>query len=107
MLYCAYTVVIDVRSAEPFTLRGKMPGWDLHSYGYHSDDGGAFHNAGSMLYKYGECTDMHVIKKKHILVAVCLMHVTQRMCYYTSCTCLHIAACRTCIAVVTLCCCCT
>jgi hypothetical protein len=54
MLYYAYTFVVDVSSAEPFTLRGKMPGWDLHSYGYHSDDGGAFHNAGSMLYKYGK-----------------------------------------------------
>lgn len=33
-----------------FPLRGKMPGWDSASYGYHSDDGGAFHDAGSMLF---------------------------------------------------------
>jgi hypothetical protein len=40
-------------SEESFVLDGKMPGWDLCSYGYHSDDGGAFHNAGSMLFRYG------------------------------------------------------
>lgn len=34
-----------------FPLKGKMPGWDAASYGYHSDDGGAFHDAGSMLFK--------------------------------------------------------
>ncbi|CAN0436961.1 unnamed protein product, partial [Hapterophycus canaliculatus] len=34
-----------------FPLKGKMPGWDARSYGYHSDDGGAFHDAGSMLFK--------------------------------------------------------
>ncbi|CAM9816443.1 unnamed protein product, partial [Laminaria digitata] len=36
-----------------FPLQGKMPGWDSASYGYHSDDGGAFHDAGSMLFKCG------------------------------------------------------
>lgn len=38
-------------SEERFPLKGKMPGWDACSYGYHSDDGGAFHDAGSMLFK--------------------------------------------------------
>lgn len=38
-------------SAATFPLKGKMPGWDALSYGYHSDDGGAFHDAGSMLFK--------------------------------------------------------
>ncbi|CAM9572569.1 unnamed protein product [Ascophyllum nodosum] len=40
-------------SKSGFPLRGKMPGWDSRSYGYHSDDGGAFHDAGSMLFKCG------------------------------------------------------
>lgn len=38
-------------SESRFPLKGKMPGWDSRSYGYHSDDGGAFHDAGSMLFK--------------------------------------------------------
>ncbi|CAN0105752.1 unnamed protein product [Ectocarpus sp. 4 AP-2014] len=40
-------------SESRFPLKGKMPGWDSRSYGYHSDDGGAFHDAGSMLFKCG------------------------------------------------------
>mmetsp|Transcript_2505 Transcript_2505/g.3684 ORF Transcript_2505/g.3684 Transcript_2505/m.3684 type:complete len:461 (+) Transcript_2505:56-1438(+) len=40
-------------SKSNFILNGKMPGWDKYSYGYHSDDGGAFHNNGSILYRYG------------------------------------------------------
>lgn len=28
-----------------FPLLGKMPGWDTHSYGYHSDDGRFFHGS--------------------------------------------------------------
>lgn len=40
-------------SKSQFQLEGKMPGWDAASYGYHSDDGGAFHDAGSMLFKCG------------------------------------------------------
>lgn len=27
---------------------GRLPGWDSNSYGYHSDDGGFFHNRGVM-----------------------------------------------------------
>ena len=30
-----------------------MPGWDAHSYGYHGDDGGIFHNSGNMQRPFG------------------------------------------------------
>ncbi|CAN0447488.1 unnamed protein product, partial [Discosporangium mesarthrocarpum] len=40
-------------SKAAFMLWGKMPGWDGQSYGYHSDDGGAFHDSGSMVFKCG------------------------------------------------------
>jgi hypothetical protein len=30
-------------STKSFCPQGNMPGWDLASYGYHSDDGGMFH----------------------------------------------------------------
>jgi len=30
-----------------------MPGWDIHSYGYHSDDGGIFHRRGDMIRVFG------------------------------------------------------
>ncbi len=30
-------------STETFRVADKMPGWDVSSYGYHSDDGGIFH----------------------------------------------------------------
>jgi hypothetical protein len=36
-----------------FCLHSRMPGWDKHSYGYHGDDGGIFHAAGSMVKEYG------------------------------------------------------
>lgn len=29
-----------------FSLFGKQPGWDRHSYGYHGDDGAVFHGTG-------------------------------------------------------------
>jgi hypothetical protein len=31
----------------------RMPGWDVHSYGYHGDDGGIFHSRGDMIRVYG------------------------------------------------------
>ena len=30
-------------ASKKFPLLGKQPGWDVHSYGYHSDDGRVFH----------------------------------------------------------------
>lgn len=36
-----------------FCLHSRMPGWDSHSFGYHGDDGGIFHAAGSMIKEYG------------------------------------------------------
>ena len=36
-----------------FRPSAKMPGWDDHSYGYHSDDGGIFHGAGDMEREFG------------------------------------------------------
>lgn len=30
-----------------FRLQGCQPGWDVHSFGYHSDDGRIFHGSGS------------------------------------------------------------
>ncbi|CAM9414328.1 unnamed protein product [Chrysoparadoxa australica] len=46
-------VVIGL-SSSGFCLRGKMPGWDSASYGYHGDDGGIFHSNGTMQRQYGE-----------------------------------------------------
>jgi len=40
-------------STSRFRPAAKMPGWDVHSYGYHSDDGGIFHGAGDMERVYG------------------------------------------------------
>lgn len=31
----------------------SMPGWDRHSYGYHSDDGAIFHGSGVMVKEFG------------------------------------------------------
>jgi hypothetical protein len=36
-----------------FGLQGRMPGWDAESYGYHGDDGGIFHDTGSMVQEFG------------------------------------------------------
>jgi hypothetical protein len=36
-----------------FNPRGKMPGWDSNSFGYHGDDGGIFHGHGDMIRQYG------------------------------------------------------
>ena len=36
-----------------FHLHTRMPGWDRESFGYHGDDGGIFHNSGSMLSQLG------------------------------------------------------
>ncbi len=33
----------------------KLPGWDTHSFGYHSDDGAIFHGRGRQLASYGPC----------------------------------------------------
>mmetsp|Transcript_4784 Transcript_4784/g.10103 ORF Transcript_4784/g.10103 Transcript_4784/m.10103 type:complete len:683 (+) Transcript_4784:265-2313(+) len=40
-------------SSEHFCTSNKMPGWDLHSYGYHGDDGGIFHASGEMIRNFG------------------------------------------------------
>jgi len=40
-------------SRKRFNIYLKMPGWDHLSYGYHSDDGGVFHNRGDTLRPYG------------------------------------------------------
>lgn len=40
-------------ATESFSLHTRMPGWDSQSYGYHGDDGGIFHAAGSMIKEYG------------------------------------------------------
>jgi len=40
-------------STSRFRPAAKMPGWDSHSFGYHSDDGGIFHGAGDMERQYG------------------------------------------------------
>lgn len=34
-------------AAPPFPVTGRMPGWDAHSFGYHSDDGAVFHGSGA------------------------------------------------------------
>ena len=36
-----------------YEVKGRMPGWDCNSYGYHGDDGGIFHSKGDMLRVYG------------------------------------------------------
>jgi len=36
-----------------FPLLGRQPGWDGHSYGYHSDDGRLFHGSGTRSYAFG------------------------------------------------------
>lgn len=36
-----------------FPLSGKQPGWDRHSFGYHSDDGHVFHGSGLSSEPYG------------------------------------------------------
>jgi hypothetical protein len=38
-------VAIGLGSAR-FRLAGKQPGWDIHSFGWHSDDGSIFHGSG-------------------------------------------------------------
>lgn len=40
-------------SSSKFERLKMLPGWDLHSYGYHSDDGGIYHGLGSQLSKFG------------------------------------------------------
>lgn len=40
-------------SRDGFNLLQKMPGWDSQSYGYHGDDGGAYHDSGHMCFKFG------------------------------------------------------
>ena len=36
----------------------RMPGWDPHSFAYHSDDGGIFHSKGEMIRVYGPRYDV-------------------------------------------------
>lgn len=40
-------------STRKFRLQNRMAGWDDRSFGYHSDDGGIYHNQGQMVRKYG------------------------------------------------------
>ena len=34
-------------------MHSRMPGWDVHSYGYHGDEGGIFHASGDMTRRFG------------------------------------------------------
>ena len=45
-------VAIGIATSK-FLHTKKMPGWDEHSFGYHSDDGGIFHAQGDMVRRYG------------------------------------------------------
>jgi hypothetical protein len=40
-------------STSKFERLKMLPGWDTHSYGYHSDDGGIYHGLGRQLSKFG------------------------------------------------------
>lgn len=40
-------------STSNFERVKMLPGWDTHSYGYHSDDGGIYHGLGRQLSKFG------------------------------------------------------
>lgn len=40
-------------STTAFYPYNRMPGWDEHSWGYHSDDGGVFHGSGDMNRSFG------------------------------------------------------
>ena len=53
---------IALRAARPLTARprppqfpthGRQPGWDGESFGYHGDDGRAFHGSGSLSSLFG------------------------------------------------------
>lgn len=45
-------IAVGVGSAH-FPLSGAQPGWDAHSYGYHSDDGRLFHGSGTRSAAFG------------------------------------------------------
>jgi len=45
-------IAIGVASSA-FPLEGRQPGWDLTSYGYHSDDGRIFHGSGTRSQPFG------------------------------------------------------
>ena len=40
-------------ASDKFLSNQRFPGWDKHSYGYHSDDGAIFHGRGRQLAPYG------------------------------------------------------
>jgi hypothetical protein len=42
-------------ATESFSCKGRMPGWDNQSFGYHGDDGGTFHAFGGMVERFGPC----------------------------------------------------
>jgi len=48
----ASCIAIGLASSD-FMFNHRMPGWDSHSYGYHGDDGGIFHQTGHMIQSYG------------------------------------------------------
>ena len=39
--------------SDSFPLTGRQPGWDMHSFGYHSDDGRLFHGSGTRSQPFG------------------------------------------------------
>jgi len=39
-------------ATEDFHVQTRMPGWDRESFGFHGDDGGIFHNSGSMISQF-------------------------------------------------------
>ncbi|GAX17554.1 hypothetical protein FisN_18Lh204 [Fistulifera solaris] len=45
-------IVIGVGTRK-FHFSNRMAGWDDQSFGYHSDDGGVYHNQGQMIRKFG------------------------------------------------------
>lgn len=45
-------------STKDFSPTVRMPGWDQHSFAYHSDDGGIFHSKGEMIRVYGPRYDV-------------------------------------------------
>ena len=42
-------IAVGLASAR-FPLAGRQPGWDAHSFGFHSDDGHLFHGSGQHMY---------------------------------------------------------
>jgi hypothetical protein len=43
MIYC----ITGIGFCSEDVNLGRLPGWEAHSYGYHGDDGHAFHGSGT------------------------------------------------------------